>query len=217
MMPELKNHPYFLTPRSPNPDYPLFIYLPGMDGTGQLLRSQIPSLAAAFDVRCLVIPPHYLSDWQDLANQVTRLIATELSQRNSKRVYLCGESFGGCLALKVALTAPHLLNRIILCNPATSVSQLIIPQSDDSQKSPRPFRGDALITCQNDALAGIHAEEFSNFSRTTRTIDPTHLYPCQRFRSLVVFSLRSQVLSPLSAKRYDVGVAEVRSCLFTGN
>ncbi|MEQ9233664.1 alpha/beta fold hydrolase [Coleofasciculus sp. E2-BRE-01] len=123
MMPELKSHPYFLTPRSPNPDYPLFVYLPGMDGTGQLLRSQIPNLAAAFDVRCLVIPPHYLSNWQDLANQVASLIATELSQRRSQSVYLCGESFGGCLALKVALTAPHLLHRIILCNPATSVSQ----------------------------------------------------------------------------------------------
>jgi len=123
MMPELKSHPYFLTPRSPNPDYPLFVYLPGMDGTGQLLRSQIPNLAAAFDVRCLVIPPHYLSNWQDLANQVASLIATELSQRRSQSVYLCGESFGGCLALKVALTAPHLLHRIILSNPATSVSQ----------------------------------------------------------------------------------------------
>ncbi|MEQ8464944.1 alpha/beta fold hydrolase [Coleofasciculus sp. E1-EBD-02] len=123
MMPELKSHPYFLKPRSPNPDYPLFVYLPGMDGTGQLLRSQIPNLAAAFDVRCLVIPPHYLSNWQDLANQVASLIATELSQRRSQSVYLCGESFGGCLALKVALTAPHLLHRIILSNPATSVSQ----------------------------------------------------------------------------------------------
>nr|WP_063712046.1 alpha/beta fold hydrolase [Coleofasciculus chthonoplastes] len=123
MMPELKSHPYFLTPRSPNPDYPLFVYLSGMDGTGQLLRMQIPNLAAAFDVRCLVIPPHYLSNWQDLANQVASLIATELSQRRSQSVYLCGESFGGCLALKVALTAPHLLHRIILSNPATSVSQ----------------------------------------------------------------------------------------------
>lgn len=122
-MPELKSHPYFLTPRSPNPDYPLFVYLPGMDGSGQLLRSQMPSLAAAFDVRCLVIPPHYLSNWQDLANQVASLIATELSQRRRQSVYLCGESFGGCLALKVALTAPHLLHRIILSNPATSVSQ----------------------------------------------------------------------------------------------
>jgi pimeloyl-ACP methyl ester carboxylesterase len=123
MMPELKSYPDFLKPRSPNPDYPLFVYLPGMDGTGQLLRSQIPNLAAAFDIRCLVIPPHDLSNWQDLANQVASLIATELSQRRNQSVYLCGESFGGSLALKVALTAPHLLYRIILSNPATSVSQ----------------------------------------------------------------------------------------------
>ncbi|MEQ9668128.1 MAG: alpha/beta hydrolase [Coleofasciculus sp. G2-EDA-02] len=122
-MPELKSHPYFLRPRSHNPDYPLFVFLPGMDGTGQLLRSQMPSLAAAFDVRCLVIPPHDLSHWEDLANHVVSLITKEISQRRCQSVYLCGESFGGCLALKVSLSAPHLLHRIILSNPATSVSQ----------------------------------------------------------------------------------------------
>lgn len=120
---EQKTHPYFLTPRSPNPDYPLFVYLPGMDGTGQLLRSQIPNLAQTFDLRCLVIPADHLSDWEDLASQVSRLIGHELRQRRCQQVYLCGESFGGCLALKVALTIPHLLHRIILSNPATSLSQ----------------------------------------------------------------------------------------------
>ena len=35
-------------------------------------------------------------------------------------VYLCGESFGGALAIKVALKAPQLFNRIILVNPASA-------------------------------------------------------------------------------------------------
>ncbi|NEQ23214.1 MAG: alpha/beta hydrolase, partial [Microcoleus sp. SIO2G3] len=35
-------------------------------------------------------------------------------------VYLCGESFGACLAIKVALHSPHLFRRVILVNPASS-------------------------------------------------------------------------------------------------
>jgi pimeloyl-ACP methyl ester carboxylesterase len=33
---------------------------------------------------------------------------------------LCGESFGGCLAMKVAIQAPQLFKRMILINPASA-------------------------------------------------------------------------------------------------
>jgi pimeloyl-ACP methyl ester carboxylesterase len=94
-----------------------------MDGTGQLLRSQTKGLETAFDVRCLAIPADDLTSWEDLADRVVKLIEEELKKRPSHSVYLCGESFGGCLAMKVALRSPHLFNRIILINPATSFNQ----------------------------------------------------------------------------------------------
>lgn len=122
-MPEVKSRSCFLTPKNINPDYPLFVFLPGMDGTGQLLRTQTEGLEKAFDVRCFAIPPNDLESWDDLASSLTNLIEAELKKQPSRSVYLCGESFGGCLAVKVALKSPHLFNRIILINPATSFNQ----------------------------------------------------------------------------------------------
>lgn len=120
---QVKSRPCFLTPGPLNPKSPLFVFLPGMDGTGQLLRSQTQGLGQAFDIRCLAIPPDDLTQWEDLTDQVVHLIKAELSEHSPRSVYLCGESFGGCLALKVALKAPYLFDRIILSNPATSFSQ----------------------------------------------------------------------------------------------
>jgi pimeloyl-ACP methyl ester carboxylesterase len=122
-MPEIKSRPCFLTPRRLNPNYPLFVFLPGMDGTGQLLRSQTAGLEVAFDVRCLAIPADDLTNWEDLAQTVVNLIEEEIKKQPNRSVYLCGESFGGCLALKVALTSPKLFDRMILINPATSFPQ----------------------------------------------------------------------------------------------
>jgi pimeloyl-ACP methyl ester carboxylesterase len=110
----------FLTPKLLQPELPLFVFLPGMDGTGELLRTQTASLEAHFDVRCLAIPPTDLTSWDDLANQVVELTKLELEQSRDRPTYLCGESFGGCLALQVMLQAPQLFNRLVLINPASS-------------------------------------------------------------------------------------------------
>lgn len=120
-MPQVQNHPCFLTPKRLQPEYPLFVFLPGMDGTGQLLRSQTTGLEAAFDVRCLMLPPDDRTNWDNLTEQVIDLIVEELAKNSHRSVYICGESFGGALALKVALKAPELFQRIILVNPASSL------------------------------------------------------------------------------------------------
>lgn len=121
-MPDIQSQPCFLTPRRLQPSYPLFVFLPGMDGTGQLLRAQTEGLELGFDVRCLALPPDDLtSRWDVLAAQVVALVRAELASAPDRPVYLCGESFGGCLALKVALHSPQLFDRIIVINPASSV------------------------------------------------------------------------------------------------
>jgi pimeloyl-ACP methyl ester carboxylesterase len=119
-MPEVELKPCFLTPRQVKPEYPLFVYLPGMDGTGQLLRSQTAGLEVGFDVRCLAIPRQDLTTWDVLTSNVLDLIHAELEKSSQRSVYLCGESFGGCLAMKVATQAPQLFKRIILINPASA-------------------------------------------------------------------------------------------------
>ncbi|MBD2577213.1 alpha/beta hydrolase [Oscillatoria sp. FACHB-1406] len=110
----------FLKPRKSNPNAPLFVYLPGMDSTGQLLHAQIGSLESCFDVRCAAIPAENLQDWDALQRQVTNAIEAERGQR---QVVLCGESFGGCLAMKVAIAQPEAIDTLILSNPASSFSR----------------------------------------------------------------------------------------------
>ena len=122
-MPENRSRLSFLSPKSPQPDSPLFVFLSGMDGTGQLLHTQVDRLEKSFDIRCLAIPPDDRSGWDSLGAQVIQLVEEELANRTGRSVYLCGESFGGCLALKVALEAPWLFQRLILINPASSFNQ----------------------------------------------------------------------------------------------
>ncbi|MDF5710352.1 MAG: alpha/beta hydrolase [Nostoc sp. S4] len=144
MSSKIRSHPYFLTTQPSNPSYPLFVFLPGMDETGkELMYMQTASLKAAFDVRCFVIPPDELTSWDKITEQVVNLTEIELEKvphrhvplRGSKLrvasgkevdcsqtspVYLCAESFGGCLALKVLEKFPQLFTNIIIINSASS-------------------------------------------------------------------------------------------------
>jgi pimeloyl-ACP methyl ester carboxylesterase len=110
----------FSTPSTLQPDLPLLVYLPGMDGTGELLRSQLnKGLSNAFNVQCLAMPAHDLSSWDQLTEKVVGLLRAQFRRSRPDMIYLCGESFGGCLALKIALHAPELFDRLILVNPAS--------------------------------------------------------------------------------------------------
>jgi pimeloyl-ACP methyl ester carboxylesterase len=117
--------PYFFTPFRPSPEAPLFVFLPGMDETGEdLIRLQVKGLETAFDVRCFVIPADHLTDWDDLSNHVVQLTRQALAEHPKSTVYLCGESFGACLALKALEHHPQLFQRIILINSASSFHRI---------------------------------------------------------------------------------------------
>lgn len=96
------------------------IYLPGGDGTGQLFYRQLASLEQTFDIRCLEIPADHLTGWAQLVEQVVELVQAELSRGKRPAVYLCGESFGGCLALQVIRHSPQLFDHLILINSASA-------------------------------------------------------------------------------------------------
>jgi pimeloyl-ACP methyl ester carboxylesterase len=113
--------PVLFAPTAPQLQQPLWVFLPGLDGTGKLLAPQVPDLVQHFDVRCLSIPSDNRQDWSALAQTVLALIR---EVRHQREVYLCGESFGGCLAIAVALQAPEEFSRLILVNPASSAGRL---------------------------------------------------------------------------------------------
>ena len=102
---------------------PLLIYLPGMDGTGKLLSTQIEDLKPHFNLRCLSISPTDLSTWKQLTTFTIDCLQQELSVNKFSRIYLCGESFGGCLAMLVTTTAPQIFDGTILINAASSFNQ----------------------------------------------------------------------------------------------
>ncbi|WP_016951986.1 alpha/beta fold hydrolase [Anabaena sp. PCC 7108] len=118
---KLCSHSYFLTPRSYQPNYPLFVFLPGMDETGkELMYIQTAGLEAAFDVRCFVIPPDDLTSWDEMTDELASLTQIELKKVPRSSVYLCAESFGCCLGIKVLERFPQLFTKIILINSASS-------------------------------------------------------------------------------------------------
>jgi pimeloyl-ACP methyl ester carboxylesterase len=111
---------HLFAPQPPQPERPPFVFLPGLDGTGELYARQAAALAPRFDVRCLHLPASDRRDWQALAQGVVAELRACQAASRHRAIHLCGESFGGCLALQVALQAPHLLERLILVNPATT-------------------------------------------------------------------------------------------------
>ena len=110
----------FLTPCSINPLLPLLIYLPGMDGSGELIKSQLPELSVSYDIRCFSIPLDDFTNWNELVEILAKLILNEQKLLPARPLILCGESFGGCLALKFAAHYPDICDSLVLINPASS-------------------------------------------------------------------------------------------------
>lgn len=116
----MTNPLHFLTPYPSNPLLPLLVYLPGMDGSGELIKLQLPELSVSYDIRCLSMPLDDLTDWKVLVEILAKLIYNEQKLLPSRPIILCGESFGGCLALKFAAHYPDLCDLLVLINPASS-------------------------------------------------------------------------------------------------
>ncbi|BBN06382.1 hypothetical protein MPTK1_3g20640 [Marchantia polymorpha subsp. ruderalis] len=102
---------------------PLLLYVPGMDCSGQGIKSQLsPLFEAGYDIRCVYIPSNDRSTWQQLVDTILPLVNEEVQGVNGERRHLTilGESFGGCLALRLAQADPSLVSRLVLVNPATN-------------------------------------------------------------------------------------------------
>jgi pimeloyl-ACP methyl ester carboxylesterase len=140
----------FFQPRPAQPHLPLFVFFPGMDGTGQLLYRQIDRLTARFDIRCLAIASNDLTDWAGLVDRSLQLIATELTE--GREIYFCGESFGACFAMQVAGQMSAKINELVLINPASSLVRL-----------PWLAGGSAFSRLLPDALYPLSARVLVNF------------------------------------------------------
>jgi pimeloyl-ACP methyl ester carboxylesterase len=137
------------------PDQPLFVFLPGMDGSGALLQPQLAGLSSGFDIRCLSIPPDDLTAWDALTEQVAALIRMEQQRQPGRTTTVCGESFGGCLALRLITRFPNLCDQIILVNPASSAQRQpwISACSSITQLLPAPLYHLSTLSISNLLIA----------------------------------------------------------------
>ncbi|MEM9586942.1 MAG: alpha/beta hydrolase [Planctomycetota bacterium] len=92
---------------------PLMLYLPGLDGTGRLLFAQ-PRLAEAFSLHCHGYPQTGSQTYRTLAEEAAQRIQ-RVRQPNQQSIVLC-ESFGGGVAIELAMAFPDCVDRLVLVN-----------------------------------------------------------------------------------------------------
>ncbi len=92
---------------------PPLVYVPGMDGTGNLFYRQVPALARRFRVATYQLR----DDARDMHTLVADLILV-LGQvaPDAAPAILVAESFGGALALSMTLQRPDLVRALVLLN-----------------------------------------------------------------------------------------------------
>ncbi|KAL5223365.1 hypothetical protein ABZP36_028078 [Zizania latifolia] len=107
---------------------PLMLYLPGVDGMGMGLFMHHKALGRIFELRCMHIPFHDRTPFEELVAMVEDVVRVEHATSPNKPIYLLGTSFGGCIALAVAARNPHIDLILVLVNPATSFEKSDIKQ-----------------------------------------------------------------------------------------
>jgi 3-oxoadipate enol-lactonase len=98
---------YYPIHDQPLPERCPVIYLPGIDGTGRLLFRQT-SLSERHDLRCISYPQDDRHTYADLV----KLGIKQLEETGPAVVV--AESFGGAIALMIALERPDLVRRLVL-------------------------------------------------------------------------------------------------------
>lgn len=101
---------------SPERDKPLFVLVPGLDGTALLFYRQVPSLSRRFDVVTFPLPDDSTSTMESLVAELHAVIERERGLRGVGDVFLAGESFGGALGLSYALSHPRELRGLVILN-----------------------------------------------------------------------------------------------------
>jgi 3-oxoadipate enol-lactonase len=106
------------TPLVPSPAYTqrgkgrTFLYIAGIEGTGQLFYKQIEDLSRDHQVITFPFRPDGLYNIEQLIEDVEWI----LKDAGAVETTVLGESFGGLLTIATALARPELFSRIILLN-----------------------------------------------------------------------------------------------------
>ncbi len=101
-----------LTARARATHAPTVVLVPGLDGTALLFYRQIPLLATRFNVVAFPLRDDPVHTMADLVAELRETI----EQTAGPEVILCGESFGGALAMSLALAHPDIVSGLVIVN-----------------------------------------------------------------------------------------------------
>jgi pimeloyl-ACP methyl ester carboxylesterase len=169
------------------------VYLPGLDGTGRLLHRQ-PELLARYAVHCVGYP-------QDGSNSYARLasLAVQFLEQGGPGVLLA-ESFGGGVALTIALSRPDLVRQMVLVNTFSYFPRRAVIRLASLFGRWLPHKPSSPITR---GIRGrfFFAPEIPSSERDQwweRTADVPMSAFGHRFRMIAALDLRSQLASILT-------------------
>ncbi len=91
---------------------PLLVYVPGLDGTGELFFKQTARLAPANRVVTFRSRDHGRFTYDDLTGDLAAII----QDLEEPQATILGESFGGTVALSFALRYPRMVKRVVVIN-----------------------------------------------------------------------------------------------------
>ncbi|HSE97022.1 MAG TPA: alpha/beta hydrolase [Blastocatellia bacterium] len=91
---------------------PLLVNIAGLDGTGEMIFKQMPSLSRLYRVVSFRQRDHGQFTYEDLANDVAGIIRN----LDESRATIVAESFGGGVALTFALRYPEMVDRLVIVN-----------------------------------------------------------------------------------------------------
>jgi pimeloyl-ACP methyl ester carboxylesterase len=91
---------------------PLLVLVPGLDGTGRLFYRQVPSLARRFRVVTYALRED--ATMEDLVADLAAVVRDAAAP--GERATIVGESFGGAVAMSLALAHPELVDRLVVLN-----------------------------------------------------------------------------------------------------
>jgi pimeloyl-ACP methyl ester carboxylesterase len=89
------------------------VLVPGMDGTGLLFYRQVPLLARSYRVATYALRDDATS-MDALVADLSRVI--DVASHATRRAVIVGESFGGALALSLALAHPEKVGGLVILN-----------------------------------------------------------------------------------------------------
>lgn len=146
------------------------ILVPGLDGTALLFYRQVPLLARRFNVVAFPLPNERDHTMGDLIGELRQLCA-EVAPGG---VLLCGESFGGALALCFALAHPEHVRGLVVVNSFPRVPQRLALRL--APLALRAFPWGAMPLVRRFTQARLHSphalpEDLEEFHERSKAID----------------------------------------------